>query len=108
MKQALSYAETGHLCLATLHANNSNQAIDRIINFFPDEAHKQILQDLSLNLKAVISQRLCAGHNNKRVAALEIMVKTPYIGELIEKGRVDELKAAMEKKQTGRRCSWQK
>lgn len=103
MKQALSYAETGHLCLATLHANNSNQAIDRIINFFPDEAHKQILQDLSLNLKAVISQRLCAGHNNKRVAALEIMVKTPYIGELIEKGRIDELKAAMEKSK-GRTC----
>jgi len=103
MKQALSYAETGHLCLATLHANNSNQAIDRIINFFPDEAHKQILQDLSLNLKAVISQRLCLGHDNKRVAALEIMVKTPYIAELIEKGRVDELKSAMEKSK-GRAC----
>ena len=103
MKQALSYAETGHLCLATLHANNANQAIDRIINFFPDEAHKQILQDLSLNIKAVISQRLCLGQGNKRVAALELMVNTPYIAELIEKGRVDELKAAMEKSK-GRAC----
>lgn len=103
MKQALSYAETGHLCLATLHANNSNQAIDRIINFFPEEAHKQILLDLSLNLKAVISQRLCAGHDNKRVAVVEQMVNTPYIADLIEKGRVDELKSAMEKS-GGRTC----
>lgn len=97
MKQALAYAETGHLYLATLHANNANQAIDRIINFFPEEAHKQILQDLSLNLRAIISQRLCLGHGNKRVAALERMVNTPFIAELIEKGRVDELKSAMEK-----------
>ena len=103
MKQAIAYAETGHLCLATLHANNANQAIDRIINFFPDEAHKQILQDLSLNLKAVISQRLCAGYDNKRVAAVEQMVKTPYIAELIEKGRIDEIKSAMEKSK-GRVC----
>lgn len=97
MKQALAYAETGHLCLATLHANNANQAIDRIINFFPDEAHKQILQGLSLNLRAVISQRLCLGRSNKRVAAVERMVNTPYIAELIEKGRIDEIKSAMEK-----------
>jgi len=103
MKQALAYAETGHLCLATLHANNSNQAIDRIINFFPEEAHKQILLDLSLNLKAVISQRLCSGLNSKRVAVVEQMVNTPYIADLIEKGRVDELKSAMEKSK-GRAC----
>jgi len=103
MKQAIAYAETGHLCLATLHANNANQAIDRIINFFPEEAHKQILQDLSLNLKAVISQRLCKGYDNKRVAVVELMVKTPYIAELIEKGRIDEIKSAMEKSK-GRVC----
>lgn len=103
MKQAIAYAETGHLCLATLHANSANQAIDRIINFFPDEAHNQILQDLSLNLRAVISQRLCSGYDSKRVAAVELMVKTPYIAELIEKGRVEEIKSAMEKSK-GRVC----
>lgn len=103
MKQAIAYAETGHLCLATLHANNANQAIDRIINFFPEDSHKQVLQDLSLNLKAIISQRLCKGFDNKRVAALELMVKTPYIAELIDKGRIDEIKSAMEKSK-GRVC----
>jgi len=99
MKQAITYAETGHLCLATLHANSTNQAIDRILNFFPEEAHRQLLQDLSLNLKAVISQRLCVGHDNKRVAAVELMIVTPFIAELIDKGRVDEIKNAMEKAQ---------
>jgi twitching motility protein PilU len=103
MKQAIAYAETGHLCLATLHANNANQAIDRIINFFPEDSHKQVLQDLSLNLKAIISQRLCKGFDNKRVAVLELMVKTPYISELIDKGRIDEIKSAMEKSK-GRVC----
>ena len=97
MKQAIAYAETGHLCLATLHANNANQTIDRIINFFPDEAHKQVLQDLSLNLKSVISQRLCIGVDDRRVAAVEVMVSTPYITELIYKGHVDEIKEAMER-----------
>ncbi|MGD8956762.1 MAG: PilT/PilU family type 4a pilus ATPase [Chromatiaceae bacterium] len=97
MKQALTYAETGHLCLATLHANNANQAIDRILNFFPEDAHKQLLLDLSLNLKAVISQRLCVGFDNKRVAAVELMIVTPYIADLIDQGRVDEIKNAMEK-----------
>lgn len=104
MKQAISYAETGHLCLATLHANNSNQALGRILNFFPEEAHKQLLQDLSLNLKAVISQRLCQGYNNKRVPAVERMVSTPFIADLIEKGHLDELKEAMERSK-GRVCN---
>jgi twitching motility protein PilU len=97
MKQAIAYAETGHLCLATLHANNANQTIDRIINFFPDEAHRQLLQDLSLNLKAVVAQRLCVGIQAKRVPAIEIMIKTPFIAELIEKGKIEEIKDAMEK-----------
>jgi len=97
MKQAIAYAETGHLCLATLHANNANQAISRILNFFPEDDHRHLLQDLSLNLKAVISQRLCIGYDNNRVAAVEFMGVTPYIAELIEKGRVDEIKSAMEK-----------
>lgn len=99
MKQAITYAETGHLCLATLHANSANQAIDRILNFFPEDAHRQLLQDLSLNLKAIISQRLCIGHDNKRVAAVELMSVTPYIAELIDYGKIDEIKAAMEKAQ---------
>ncbi len=97
MQQAITYAETGHLCLATLHANNANQAIERILNFFPEEAHRQLLQDLSLNLKAVVAQRLLFGIHDKRIAAVELMINTPYISELIEKGKVSELKEAMEK-----------
>jgi len=104
MKQAISYAETGHLCLATLHANNANQALGRIVNFFPEDAHKQLLQDLSLNLKAVISQRLCQGYNDKRVPAVERMVTTPFIADLIDKGRLDEIKEAMERSK-GRACN---
>lgn len=97
MQQAISYAETGHLCLSTLHANNANQTLDRIINFFPDSAHHQLLQDLSLNLRAVISQRLLHGLDGKRVPAVEIMLKSPYISDLIEKGEVSLLKDAIEK-----------
>lgn len=95
MKHALAYAETGHLCLSTLHANNANQAIERILNFFPDTAHAQILQDLSLNLRAVISQRLIIGLEKKRVPAIEIMLNTPFISELISSGKIDQLKDAM-------------
>ena len=97
MRHAMTYAETGHLCLSTLHANNANQTLDRIINFFPDSAHHQLLLDLSLNLRAVVSQRLVNGTNGKRVPAVEIMLNTPYISELIEKGDIDSLKEAMEK-----------
>ena len=103
MKHAMAYAETGHLCLATLHANNANQALGRILNFFPEESHKQLLQDLSLNLKAVISQRLCQGYGGQRVAAVELMINTPFIADLIEKGHLDELKEAMERSK-GRAC----
>ncbi len=97
MQHAIAYAETGHLCLSTLHANTANQTLDRIINFFPDSAHHQLLQDLSLNLQAVISQRLVPGVDSKRVPAVEIMVKSPYISELIEKGDIDGIKEVMER-----------
>lgn len=97
MKHAISYAETGHLCLSTMHANNANQAMDRIINFFPEEAKPQLLLDLSLNLRAVISQRLIPGLHDKRVPAVEVMINTPYIAELIDKGRIDEIREVMER-----------
>jgi len=97
MQPAIAYADTGHLCLSTLHANNSNQALDRIINFFPDSAHNQLHKDLSQNLKAVISQRLVVGLDSKRIPAVEIMLSSPYITELIEKGDIDHFKDAMER-----------
>jgi len=95
MKHALAYAETGHLCLATLHANNANQALERIINFFPQSAHKQLLMDMSLHLNAIISQRLASGLDGRRVAIVEVMMNTPYISELILKGNFDKIKEAM-------------
>lgn len=97
MEHALAFAETGHLCLSTLHANNANQALDRVINFFPEERRNQLLQDLSLNLKAFISQRLIPTISGGRVAAIEIMLGTLTIRELIQKGEVHELKEIMEK-----------
>jgi twitching motility protein PilU len=95
MQHALAYAETGHLCVSTLHANNANQTLDRILNFFPETAHSQILMDLSLHLKAIVAQRLCHGIDGKRVAAVEIMTNTPYISDLIQKGKIDVIKEAM-------------
>ncbi|MDT8385170.1 MAG: PilT/PilU family type 4a pilus ATPase [Gammaproteobacteria bacterium] len=95
MQHAIAYAETGHLCLSTLHANNANQTLDRIINFFPDPMHHQLLLDLSLNLRAVVSQRLVSGVQGKRVPAVEIMLKSPYISELIEKGDIEGIKDAI-------------
>jgi twitching motility protein PilU len=100
MQHATAYAETGHLCLATLHANNANQAIDRIVNFFPDSAHKQLFNDLSLNLKAVISQRLVKTVDGKRAPAVEIMLATSFISELIQKGDIHSIKEAMEQGDT--------
>lgn len=97
MSMAINYAETGHLCLSTLHANNANQALDRIINFFPDSAHKQLYTDLSLNLRAVISQRLIKTPEGGRVPAVEILRQTAYTAELMQKGHIHELKEAMEK-----------
>lgn len=95
MKHAIAYAETGHLCLSTLHANNANQAMDRVINFFPDEARTQLLLDLSLNLRAIVSQRLIPGEKNFRVPAVEVLLNTPYISDLIEKAKIDEIKEVM-------------
>jgi len=98
MDHAVAFAETGHLCLATLHANSTNQALDRIINFFPEERRQQLLMDLSLNMKAVISQRLIPLRGTKgRVAALEILINTPLIGDLVFKGQVHEIKEIMKK-----------
>ena len=98
MEFGIAFAETGHLAMATLHANSSNQALDRIINFFPEERRNQLLMDLSLNLKAVISQRLLRTPDGKgRVAAIEIMLNSPLIADLILKGEVHEIKAIMQK-----------
>ncbi len=99
MRHAINYAETGHLCLSTLHANNANQTLTRIINFFPEDARPQVLQDLSLNLQAIVAQRLCVGRDERRVAAVEFMSRTPYIAQLIDRGKIDEIKEAMEKSQ---------
>ncbi len=96
MEAAIAFAETGHLCLGTLHANNANQAIERVMNFFPQERHAQIYLQLSLNLRSIISQRLIAGVDGKRVAALEVMMDTPRVKDLIKKGEIDTIKEAME------------
>ncbi|OGT55758.1 MAG: type IV pili twitching motility protein PilT [Gammaproteobacteria bacterium RIFCSPHIGHO2_12_FULL_63_22] len=97
MQQAITYAETGHLCLSTLHANNANQTLDRIINFFPETARTQVLLDMSLNLKAVISQRLLKSvHANvRRVPAVEVLLSSPYVSDLIIKGEIGAIKEAM-------------
>jgi len=100
MKAAITFADTGHLCLTTLHAVNSNQAMDRMMNMFPVDMHKQLLMDLSLNLKAVISQRLVPGMKGKLACAVEIMVNTPYIKELLREGNFNEIKEIMEKGDT--------
>ena len=98
MDHALAFAETGHLCLATLHANNANQALDRIVNFFPEERRAQVLMDLSLNLKALISQRLVPRKSGSgRCAAVEILLNSPLISDLIFKGNVHQIKEVMKK-----------
>ena len=98
MEHAVAFAETGHLCLATLHANSANQALDRIINFFPEERRAQLLMDLSLNLKALISQRLIPKQDSKgRLAVVEVMLNSPLISDLIFKGEVSEIKEIMKK-----------
>ena len=98
MDYGIAFAETGHLCLATLHANSTNQAIDRVINFFPEERRQQLLMDLSLNLRALVSQRLLPKKDGKgRVAAVEIMLNSPLISDLIFKGEVQEIKEVMKR-----------
>jgi len=98
MEHAVAFAETGHLCMATLHANSANQALDRIINFFPEERRTQLLMDLSLNLKSIVSQRLLPREEGKgRIAAVEIMLNTPLVSDMIFKGEVGELKELMKR-----------
>jgi len=98
MDHAVAFAETGHLCMATLHANSSNQALDRIINFFPEERRAQLLMDLSLNLKALVSQRLLPHQEGKgRIAAVEILLNTPLVADMIFKGEVGEIKELMKR-----------
>ena len=98
MEHAVAFAETGHLCMATLHANSANQALDRIINFFPEERRAQLLMDLSLNLKGLVSQRLLPREEGKgRVAAVEVMLNSPLISDLIFKGEVAEIKEIMKR-----------
>jgi twitching motility protein PilU len=98
MEYAIAFAETGHLCLSTLHANSTNQALDRIINFFPEERRQQLLMDLSLNLKSLISQRLIPSATGEgRVAAVEVMINTPFMSDLIFKGQVHDMKELIAK-----------
>ncbi len=96
MEAALELAGTGHLAISTLHANNAGQTMDRIINMFPEEMHKQLFMDLSLNLRGIISQRLVPTKDGKRVAAVEVMLNSPHIADLILKGHVDEIRESME------------
>lgn len=98
MDYGITFAETGHLCLSTLHANNANQAMDRIINFFPEDRHKQLFLDMSLNLKAVVAQRLIPKKDGTgRCVAVEVLLNTPLIGDMIEKGKVSEVKDVMKR-----------
>jgi len=96
MEAAISFAETGHLCLATIHANNSDQAIERVLNFFPSDSHKNVLLNLALNIKAIISQRLVKDKRGLRRPAIEILINTPMIREMIRRGEINKLKEAME------------
>ena len=96
MEAAIAFAETGHLCLATLHSNNADQTIERILNFFPESAHKNVLMNLALNLRAVVSQRLVKGVDGRRLPAAEVLINTPMIRDLLRRGQVHEIKAAME------------
>ena len=95
MQHAIAYAETGHLCLSTLHANNANQTLDRILNFFPESAHHQLFVDLSLHLQAIISPRLVPSLDGKRVPAVELLIRTPFVADLILKQEITALKDAM-------------
>ena len=96
MDAAIAFAETGHICLATLHSNNADQTIERILNFFPEGAHKNVLMNLALNLKAVVSQRLVVGVDGRRMPATEVLINTPLIRDLLRRGEVHKVKQAME------------
>lgn len=96
MQHAIHFAETGHLCLSTLHANNANQTLERIVNFFPDTARHGLFMDLAQHLRAIVSQRLIPSRDKKRVPAVEVLLTSPFIAQLIEEGRITEIKDAME------------
>ncbi|MDQ3229438.1 MAG: PilT/PilU family type 4a pilus ATPase, partial [Pseudomonadota bacterium] len=96
MEAAIAFAETGHICLATLHSNNADQTLERILNFFPETAHKNVLMNLALNLKAVVSQRLVTGTDGRRLPAAEVLINTPMIRDLMRRGQIHEIKQAME------------
>jgi twitching motility protein PilU len=106
LQHALHYAESGHLCVSTLHASNANQAVQRILNFFPEDAHSQLLMDLSLNLKAVVAQRLLKGTRGQLVPAVEVMLLSHYVSDLIQKGQIEGLKTAMERSGEVGMCSF--
>jgi twitching motility protein PilU len=97
MDAAITFSETGHLCLATLHSNNADQTIERILNFFPESAHKNVLMNIALNLRAVISQRLVMGKDGRRLPAVEVLLNTPHIRDLLRRGQVHEVKEAMDR-----------
>jgi twitching motility protein PilU len=97
METAISFSETGHLCLATLHSNNADQTLERILNFFQESAHRNVLMNLALNLRAVISQRLVIGKDGRRLPAVEVLLNTPLIRDMIRRGQIHEMKEAMER-----------
>ncbi len=97
MEAAIAFSETGHLCLATLHSNNADQTLERILNFFPESAHRNILMNLALNLRAVISQRLVIGNDGRRIPAVEVLLNTPLIRDMIRRGQIHEIKEAMDR-----------
>jgi twitching motility protein PilU len=97
MEAAIAFSETGHLCLATLHSNNADQTLERILNFFPESAHKNVLMNLALNLRAVISQRLVTGKDGRRIPAVEVLLNTPFIRDMIRRGQIHEIKEAMDR-----------
>ncbi len=96
MEHAMAYADTGHLCLTTLHASNALQSLDRIFNFFPKNAHRQLSEDLSRNLRAIISQRLIPGKDGNLYPAVEVLINTPYVTEILQQGKLEKLPEAME------------
>ncbi|MEP6939861.1 MAG: PilT/PilU family type 4a pilus ATPase [Rudaea sp.] len=97
MEAAIAFSETGHLCLATLHSNNADQTLERILNFFPESAHRNILMNLALNMRAVISQRLVIGKDGRRIPATEVLLNTPHIRDMIRRGQIHEIKEAMDR-----------
>lgn len=106
MQHALHYAESGHLCVSTMHAANASQAIQRILNFFPEQAYRQVLMDLSLSLQAVVAQRLVRGVSGRLVPAVEVMLQSNFVSELIQKGDIDELRTAIQRSGEQGMCSF--